>query len=414
MILMEAVAVGTDDDIEALAAGAMHGAKERLFVPRAAPAGLDRDGSPVRQREACDVDRIRPRMFRQTLVRLAVARAAGIAAIAGDAHDFGAEVAARGGADAVMHPAEQRFGDRAGHGFEAADRHADVEQLNAIVIAALSVGMRRKFPVFQALDAVQPGETRGGAVRPVGRCRLHRGLSARARGGGERGKDGGNSDDSHFACLAAANDCLNPRILIDNHLQQVTTLINTRGFFWLPLALPGAAMLHGYVTGQSDAMDLLDPTGETSARLLIAALMITPLLLLTKNAPWVRWLLVRRRYIGIAAFGYALMHLGFYLIDMASLAAVLSEVWLPGIWTGWAALILLLVMAAISNDTAMRRLKAGWKRLQRLAYPAAVLTLIHWVVVHDGFIAALAHVLPLALLELYRLFHISRKVSHHA
>jgi sulfoxide reductase heme-binding subunit YedZ len=51
----------------------------------------------------------------------------------------------------------------------------------------------------------------------------------------------------------------------------------------------------------------------------------------------------------------------------------------------------------------MRLLRAGWKRLQRLAYPAALLTLVHWVAIHDGVGAALAHFVPLASLQAYRI-----------
>jgi sulfoxide reductase heme-binding subunit YedZ len=50
----------------------------------------------------------------------------------------------------------------------------------------------------------------------------------------------------------------------------------------------------------------------------------------------------------------------------------------------------------------VRWLKAGWKRVQRLAYPAALLTLFHWALVHDGLIAALLHFVPLALLQGWR------------
>jgi sulfoxide reductase heme-binding subunit YedZ len=58
----------------------------------------------------------------------------------------------------------------------------------------------------------------------------------------------------------------------------------------------------------------------------------------------------------------------------------------------------------------VRALKTGWKRLQRLAYPAAVLTLLHWVFVHDDRTAALLHFAPLALLEAWRL---SRSLRGH-
>lgn len=63
----------------------------------------------------------------------------------------------------------------------------------------------------------------------------------------------------------------------------------------------------------------------------------------------------------------------------------------------------MLVPALISTDGAMRALGAGWKRLQRFAYPAALLTLAHWMLVHDGFTEALLHALPLLVLQLLRL-----------
>jgi sulfoxide reductase heme-binding subunit YedZ len=51
----------------------------------------------------------------------------------------------------------------------------------------------------------------------------------------------------------------------------------------------------------------------------------------------------------------------------------------------------------------MRALKAGWKKLQRLAYPVALLTLVHWIVVHNAPGEALVQFAPLALLEAYRI-----------
>jgi sulfoxide reductase heme-binding subunit YedZ len=208
---------------------------------------------------------------------------------------------------------------------------------------------------------------------------------------------------------------LNHPLVIDNGLQQLMiALLNSRMVFWLLLALPGAFAVSDFSGGARDAMDMLRPTGEWSARLLIVALAITPLMGLTRGAAWVRWLAARRRWIGVAAFLYALAHLGFYVVDMGSLDMILGEALLLGIWTGWAAFFAMVAMAVTSNDAAMRRLKAGWKRLQRLAYPAVLLTLVHWLVVHDGFVSALLHAVPLVLLELHRFYQTVRKVPRHA
>lgn len=110
----------------------------------------------------------------------------------------------------------------------------------------------------------------------------------------------------------------------------------------------------------------------------------------------------RRRSFGLAAFGYGVLHLIFYVIDMEALKPILAEFWAPGIWTGWAALLIFVPLAVTSNNLSMRRLKQGWKRLQRLVYLAALLTLAHWLLIHDGVGGALAHFIPLMALELLR------------
>jgi sulfoxide reductase heme-binding subunit YedZ len=175
--------------------------------------------------------------------------------------------------------------------------------------------------------------------------------------------------------------------------------------FWLLLALPGALFVADFLTRPEYVFpgDYLHPTGEYSARLLILALVLTPLSQLLPASRIVRWLLRHRRAIGVAAFGYALLHLVFYVLDMEEVANMLAELGAPGIWTGWLAFLLMLVPALVSNDGAMRALKAGWKRIQRLAYPAAILTLVHWALIHDNLEAALANFAPLILLQLIRL-----------
>lgn len=181
---------------------------------------------------------------------------------------------------------------------------------------------------------------------------------------------------------------------------KLRSLLNSLPFFWLLLAIPGAWMLAGWLDSRIDTMDMLHPTGETSARLMIAAMLIGPLTGVLGARGWLGWLLRRRRALGVAAFFYALAHLVFYVVDMGNLDDMLAEIGAPGIWTGWAALALMLPLACTSNNTAMRALGAAWKRLQRLAYPAAILTLLHWWWVHNGLADALAHFAPLALVWL--------------
>lgn len=178
--------------------------------------------------------------------------------------------------------------------------------------------------------------------------------------------------------------------------------LNSLPVFWIVLSIPAILLVGGYLAGDIIAMDMLHPTGEFSARFMIIALMITPLSVLFGNRPWIGWLTKRRRSFGLAAFGYGVLHLVFYIIDMETLKPILAEFWAPGIWTGWAALMVFIPLAITSNNASMRRLKQGWKRLQRLAYVAALLTLAHWLLIHDGVGGALAHFIPLLLLELLR------------
>lgn len=187
------------------------------------------------------------------------------------------------------------------------------------------------------------------------------------------------------------------------------TVLNSKLLLWLILALPAAAMLRGFLTGAAEAADLLHPSGEFSARLMIIAMMIAPLIAVIGPRGWLRWLLARRRALGVAAFGYAVLHLVLYIADMGTLDDMLAEVGAPGIWTGWVAFALMIPLALTSNDASMRALRTGWKRLQRLAYPAALLTLAHWVFVHNNTVAALVHFAPLMLLLILRLVRSPRQ-----
>lgn len=114
------------------------------------------------------------------------------------------------------------------------------------------------------------------------------------------------------------------------------------------------------------------------------------------------WLAIRRN-LGVAAFAYAALHLAAYVIDMQALSAMLAELGLPGIWTGWLALAMMAVPAAISTDRAVRRFGRRWKLLQRLVYPALLLALIHWTLLDRAWGPALVHLAPLGLAWAMRL-----------
>ena len=137
-------------------------------------------------------------------------------------------------------------------------------------------------------------------------------------------------------------------------------------------------------------------SGDWAAWLLLATLAVTPLRLVLGTNGLTRWLLLRRRDLGVASFAYAAAHTAIYLVDKASLATVLDQAADAELLTGWLALALFLPLAATSNDVSVRALKRGWKRLHRLVYPAAVLVFAHWALTAFDPATAYAHIAILA------------------
>lgn len=178
---------------------------------------------------------------------------------------------------------------------------------------------------------------------------------------------------------------------------------------WLVLALPAIAMTVDALTSTNPQVFhiLVHPSGETSTRLLITTMMATPLAMWLKDWRGSRWLKRNRRYFGVAAFGYALLHTVFYLIDKGFIARVVGELPRLYIWTGWIAFIIFVPLAITSMDFFVRKMGTWWKWLQWWTYAAAVLTLIHWAALHNwhGSVPALVHLGPLIALEAYRVWY---------
>ena len=149
---------------------------------------------------------------------------------------------------------------------------------------------------------------------------------------------------------------------------------------WLLLALPGAVVVGRFALGMIGYGEALHQSGDWSVRLLIVTLALTPLRLAFPKGVWSLWLLRRRRDIGVACFAYAALHLGIYLGRKAEAPMLIVREGLePGMAVGWIALVALAALAITSNNASVRRLGSGWKRLHRLIYPAAALTMAHWL-----------------------------------
>lgn len=169
-----------------------------------------------------------------------------------------------------------------------------------------------------------------------------------------------------------------------------------RLLFCVGLAAPAALMISDVAQGNILAMDLLHPSGEMAVRLMVLAMMPGPLIEFFGANRFLRGWFSIRRNLGVAAFGYALLHLGLYVLDMQSVAAMLDEVRIPGIWTGWLALGLMIPPAMISFDRAMSALgRHKWKRIQQLVYVALAVTLAHWLLLDWKWLPAAVHLTPL-------------------
>ncbi len=185
----------------------------------------------------------------------------------------------------------------------------------------------------------------------------------------------------------------------------LNSILSSRYLLWVILALPSIPMILGVSSGTATPHGLLHPTGEFAARFMIIAMLATPLRLLFQTKKWTAWLVRNRRYFGVAAFTYSLLHTIFYAMDSGTLQGILDEFSQLGIWTGWIAFFIFIPMALTSNDAAVKALHQKWKLLQRWVYPAAVLTLVHWIFVENNLGPALVHFVPLATLEVYRVWH---------
>lgn len=118
--------------------------------------------------------------------------------------------------------------------------------------------------------------------------------------------------------------------------------------------------------------------GEWALRFLILTLAITP----ARKIFGISVLARIRRMLGLFTFFYAVLHLSSYLVFLLELqfSELLADVVKrPYITVGFVAFLLLIPLAATSNQWMIRRLKHRWKTLHRLVYLISILVIIHLV-----------------------------------
>ena len=149
---------------------------------------------------------------------------------------------------------------------------------------------------------------------------------------------------------------------------------------WLAGLIPLALLVWDTVQGHlgiDPVRDIEHRLGRTAIYFLMATLTVTPLLRLTRLN-----LMRFRQALGLICFTYLLCHLAAWIaFDMGFLWAqiVKDVIKRPYLIFGMIAFLMLLALAVTSNRWSIRRMGAGWRRLHRLIYPAAILAAVHWL-----------------------------------
>ncbi|CAH1658686.1 Protein-methionine-sulfoxide reductase heme-binding subunit MsrQ [Hyphomicrobiales bacterium] len=122
--------------------------------------------------------------------------------------------------------------------------------------------------------------------------------------------------------------------------------------------------------------EAIHQNGLWAVRLILASLAVTPL---RRIGNWPKLILIRRM-LGVAAFGYVVIHFALYCLDQGfDLGRVASEIALRIYLTiGFVALVGLAALAATSTDAMIRRLGRRWQTLHRAIYAITPLALIHF------------------------------------
>jgi len=188
----------------------------------------------------------------------------------------------------------------------------------------------------------------------------------------------------------------------------IKTIFSSKYFLWVIFTILGFSylieLITGYPFGRSMYKEMMHGTGEMAARLVVIALMISPLKLILPNSRFIQWLARQRRTFGVAAFSFASLHLLSYLL-FKSFPSILNDFNEVRIWAGWLAFIIFIPLAVTSNNFSVSKLGGrAWQKLHRLVYIAAIAVAIHWLLENDGLGPTIVHFTPLALLEAYRIY----------
>lgn len=177
--------------------------------------------------------------------------------------------------------------------------------------------------------------------------------------------------------------------------------------------LPVARLVVGAVQDELGANPIEFITrslGTWTLNFLLITLAVTPL----RQLSGLHWLLRLRRMLGLFVFFYASLHLTTYLwldqfFDLMAIAKDIVK--RPFITAGFSAFVLLVPLAATSNNAMVRRLGGKrWARLHRAVYAIAIIGVIHyWWLVKKDITQPLLYAVLLGLLLGFRAWRLARE-----
>lgn len=183
-----------------------------------------------------------------------------------------------------------------------------------------------------------------------------------------------------------------------------------KGALYILGALPAVWLFYAGITGGlgvEPIKALEHELGKIALQLLVAGLCITPL----RRFAGLN-LLKFRRAIGVLAFVYVLLHLLVWLVlDVQIPAQIWADILKrPYVTIGMLGFVLLIPLAATSNDWAVRRLGPAWRKLHKLTYVVAILGAVHFVWLAKGFqIEPVLYLLAIMALLALRIRRVPRK-----
>jgi len=180
---------------------------------------------------------------------------------------------------------------------------------------------------------------------------------------------------------------------------------------FIGLFLPALWIAYQYAAGMLEPKPLTEALhrfGDWGVRFILLSLLVTPL---RRVAQWPK-LINLRRMVGLAAFGYALVHFTLYIADQKfDLLHVGAEIALRFYLTiGFVCLLGLGALAATSTDAMIKKLGAAtWNKLHKLVYWIAALAIFHYYLQTKADVSQ-----PVLMMGLYFILMIHRQLQKRA